>query len=149
MDWLSLSPDLNPKEHAWDKLQQAISARQELPKNREELSAALVEEWARLPQIFFRWLIRSMQRRCRAFCQARGGHTRCWTHQVTVQLVTLEFSIHHQGLFWGLCNNYSWFTLTLDWGLINPIKIVCLLVKDLYYIVMMIYIVICCKISNL
>jgi transposase len=77
MDCPSLSPDLNPKEHAWDKLQQAISARPELPKNREELSAALVEEWARLPQIFFRRLIRSMQRCCRAFIQTQGGHTAC------------------------------------------------------------------------
>ena len=75
MDWPSLSPDLNPIEHAWDKLQQAVSARPVLPRNREELSAALVEEWNQLPQIFFRRLIRSMQRRCRAVIQARGGHT--------------------------------------------------------------------------
>ena len=57
------------------KLQQAVSARPVLPRNREELSAALVEEWNQLPQIFFRRLIRSMQRRCRAVIQARGGHT--------------------------------------------------------------------------
>jgi hypothetical protein len=44
MDWPSLLPDLNHKEHAWDKLHQAISACLELPKNREELSAALVRE---------------------------------------------------------------------------------------------------------
>lgn len=31
MDWLSLSPDLNPIEHAWDILQQNISARPTLP----------------------------------------------------------------------------------------------------------------------
>jgi transposase len=75
MDWPSLSPDLNPKEHAWDKLQQVISARPEPPKNREELFAALVEEWARLPQIFFRRLILSVQRRCLAFIQTQGDHT--------------------------------------------------------------------------
>jgi transposase len=63
MYWPSLSPDLNPKEHAWHKLQQTISSHPELPKNREELSAAIVEQWARLPQIFFQRLIRSMQRR--------------------------------------------------------------------------------------
>jgi transposase len=60
MDCPSLSPDLNTKEHAWDKLQQAISARPEFSKNPEELSAALVEEWARLPPIFFWRLIRNM-----------------------------------------------------------------------------------------
>ena len=51
MDWPSLSPDLNPIEHAWDKLQQAVSAHPVLPRNREEFSAALVEEWNQLPQI--------------------------------------------------------------------------------------------------
>ena len=75
MDWTSLSADLNPIEYAWDKLQQAFSARPVLPRNREELSAALVEEWNQLPQIFFRRLIRSMQRHCRAVILARGGHT--------------------------------------------------------------------------
>jgi transposase len=60
MDWPSLSPDLNPKENAWDKLQHAISARLELPKNQEELPAALVEELARLPEIFYRRLICSI-----------------------------------------------------------------------------------------
>ena len=84
MDWPSLSPDLNPIEHAWDKLQQAVSARPVLPRNREELSAALVEEWNQLPQIFFRRLIRSMQRRCRAVIQARGGHTTYCLHQIIV-----------------------------------------------------------------
>jgi hypothetical protein len=69
MDWPNLSPDLNQKEHAWGKLQQAILAHTKLPKNREELSAALVEEWARLQHIFFRRLIRSMHRRCRVFIQ--------------------------------------------------------------------------------
>jgi hypothetical protein len=61
-DWPSLSPDFDLIEHAWDKLQQAISARPELLTKREQLSAALVEEWAKLPQIFFRRLIRSMQK---------------------------------------------------------------------------------------
>ena len=75
MDWPSLSPDLNPIEHAWYKLQQAVSAHPVLPRNREELSAVLVEEWKQLPQIFFRRFIRSMQRRCRAVIKARGGHT--------------------------------------------------------------------------
>ena len=75
MDWPSLSPDLNPIEHAWDKLQQAVSARRVLPRNREELSAAFSEEWNQLPHILFRRLIRSMQRRCRAVVQASGGHT--------------------------------------------------------------------------
>ena len=46
-----------------------------LPNNRQELSVALIEEWTRLPQLCFRRLIRSMQRRCRAVMWARGGHT--------------------------------------------------------------------------
>ena len=37
MDWSSLSPDLNPIEHAWDMFQRTVSARQNLSTNRQEL----------------------------------------------------------------------------------------------------------------
>ena len=62
-------------EHAWDMLKKAVSTRPILPNNRQELSVALIEEWTRLPQLYFRRLIRSMRRRCRAVIRARGGPT--------------------------------------------------------------------------
>jgi transposase len=44
MAWLNLSPDFNPIENVWDKLQQDISASTEIPTKRKALSATLVEE---------------------------------------------------------------------------------------------------------
>lgn len=76
MDWPSLSPDLNPIEHAWDILQQRISARLTLPQNRQELQTALQEEWQQTPQANLAQLMSSMGRRCRAVIASRGGHTK-------------------------------------------------------------------------
>lgn len=76
MDWPSLSPDLNPIEHAWDILQQRISARPTLPQNRQELQTALQEEWQQIPQASLARLMGSMGRRCRAVIASRGGHTK-------------------------------------------------------------------------
>ena len=46
LDWPSLSPDLNPIEHAWDTLQRRINARlAHLPQTAQQLANALVEEW--------------------------------------------------------------------------------------------------------
>lgn len=75
MDWPSRSPDLNPIEHAWDILQRRVSARNNPPQNRQELTRALQEEWQRIPQIGHRRLIRSMRRRCQAVMRVNGGHT--------------------------------------------------------------------------
>ena len=76
MDWPSRSPDLNPIEHAWDILQQRISARQVLPQNRQELQTALQEEWQQIPQASLARLMGSMGRRCQAVIDSRGGHTK-------------------------------------------------------------------------
>lgn len=76
MDWPARSPDINPIEHAWDMLQRRISARQRKPSTRAELAAALVEEWALIPQGDIRNLICSFPTRVREVIRARGGHTR-------------------------------------------------------------------------
>ena len=75
MEWPSCSPDMNPIEHAWDMLHKAVSTCPILPNNRQELSVELIEKWTGLPQLCFRRLIRSVQRRCRAVIRARDGHT--------------------------------------------------------------------------
>ena len=75
MEWQSCSSDMNPIEHACDILQKAVSTSLILPNNRQEFAVALIEEWTRLPQLCFRRLIRSVQRRCRAVIRARDGHT--------------------------------------------------------------------------
>ncbi|XP_060070512.1 sialate O-acetylesterase-like [Ylistrum balloti] len=64
MDWPARSPDLNPIEHVWDMLQNAVSARNIQPRTLQELQASLVAEWTSIPQNRIRDLVRSMRRRC-------------------------------------------------------------------------------------
>ena len=45
LEWLSLSPDMSPIEHAWDELARRISARHQPPRNLNELTNALINEW--------------------------------------------------------------------------------------------------------
>ena len=63
MEWPARSPDMNPIEHAWDMLQRRVSARQRQPSTRNELVAALTEEWGLIPQRDIKKLIRSFQTR--------------------------------------------------------------------------------------
>ena len=76
LPWPSLSPDLNPIEHVSDDLGRRLSARVNAPANRRELFQALQQEWTNIPQQTLRRLIASMPRRCQAFIDSRGGHTR-------------------------------------------------------------------------
>ena len=64
LPWLAYSPDLSPIEHP-------------KPENRQQLVAALQEEWANIPQDSIRLLLRSMRRRCMSCVQAHGGHIPC------------------------------------------------------------------------
>ena len=69
MDWPARSPDMNMIEHAWDMLQNTISARPVQPTMVPQLRTALQEEWARLPH-------QQLGRRCQTVIDARGHHTR-------------------------------------------------------------------------
>ena len=75
LEWLALSPDLNPIEHVWNSLQTAISARQVKPRGIQELGAMLVQEWDNMIQAFIRNLIGSMRRHCHADIDSNGSHT--------------------------------------------------------------------------
>ncbi|XP_060069557.1 neurogenic locus notch homolog protein 1-like [Ylistrum balloti] len=66
MDWPARYPDLNPIEHVWDRLQNAVSPRNIQPRTLQELQAALVAEWTSIPLNRIRDLIRSMRRRCQS-----------------------------------------------------------------------------------
>ena len=75
LPWPSLSPDLNPIEHAWDELGRRISRGPPL-QTVADLRRALVREWNRIPQAFFQRLVGSMRTRCQAVIARNGGHTR-------------------------------------------------------------------------
>ena len=60
MDWSARSPDINPIEHVWDILQRRDSARPVQPRTKEDLTRALIEEWARIPRHAIRKLIIGM-----------------------------------------------------------------------------------------
>ena len=84
IDWPPYSPDLNPIEHAWVQLKEALHKQfPEIAYMRgskeeviEKLSEALVICWNKIAPAFFESLIDSMEERCDAVIQANGWHTR-------------------------------------------------------------------------
>lgn len=69
------SPDLNCIEHAWDMLQRRLDNHQPTPESLNDLRELLPRLWNQIPQEMFNNLVCSMQRRCQAVIDARGGHT--------------------------------------------------------------------------
>ena len=76
LQWPSMSPDLNPIEHAWDALQKAVNALQPVVSTLQELHMALHQDWNQMPKETSRNFVQLMSRRCQAVLQARGGHTK-------------------------------------------------------------------------
>ena len=68
MDWPTHFLDLNPIGQLWDILQRRMSARAIRPQTRQE--------WAIIPRLQIRKLIRSFKSRCRAVIEAHGVYTR-------------------------------------------------------------------------
>jgi Transposase and inactivated derivatives len=75
MEWPAVSPDLNPIEHVWDRLNRSVHGRPVPPQTLQDLEQTLVEEWNLIPQRDFHRLIRSMSHRCHAVINAHGGLT--------------------------------------------------------------------------
>ena len=74
--WPSKSPDMNPIEHLWAQLENALQRRPNRPMNEEQLWQAVQEEWENVNMWDVRRLIFSMRRRCTALVEAGGGHTK-------------------------------------------------------------------------
>jgi len=70
------SPSLNPIENAWEELERRLRARPTAPKNKEELFAALSEEWEAIPAFYFRRLVEFMPRRVRDVVAVGGASTK-------------------------------------------------------------------------
>jgi hypothetical protein len=76
LPWPPSSPDMNIIEHVWDQLDALIRARNPLPRNKEEMWAAIQEEWENFPKKALDKLFDSMPRHVAALLKARGGHTK-------------------------------------------------------------------------
>ena len=76
MDWPAQSPDLNPTEHLWDRLERAIRERPVRPTNIKDLTTVLIEEWNKLPLEVLQKHVDSMPCRVAAVISAKGGPTR-------------------------------------------------------------------------
>ena len=75
LDWPAQSPDLNPIEHLWDKLERQLRARPNRPTSVPNLGNALVAEWKQVPAEMFQHLVKSLRRRVEPVIVAKGGPT--------------------------------------------------------------------------
>ena len=74
LPWPSYSPDLNPIEHLWYKVDRM--AKERSCNTTLELFEAVEAAWKAVPLSYLQNLIDSMPRRIEAVIKAKGGHTR-------------------------------------------------------------------------
>lgn len=72
--WPGNSPDLNPVEHLWAKLQESVLI-EPRPRNREQLIDRVQETWGQIGQDYLRSLAESIPKRVVEVRAANGGHT--------------------------------------------------------------------------
>ena len=87
LDWPSCSPDLNPIEHIWNKLDRPVRQQVNPPQSLGDLECALVEHWRHLPKAAFTNILRCMRRHCVAVRDARGGHNWYWKHKCSLLII--------------------------------------------------------------
>ncbi len=68
MDWLSMSPDLNPTEHLWGILKQKVEERK--VSNIHQFCNVIMDEWKRTPVATCETLVNSMPKRVKAIMVA-------------------------------------------------------------------------------
>lgn len=76
LDWPPSSPDMNLIEHVWDYLDRMVRSRNPLPRNREELWLALLEEWKKIDINYIQKLYDSMPTRVADLKAADGYYTK-------------------------------------------------------------------------
>ena len=74
LEWPTRSPDLSPIEHVWDMMGRQLANRPQPPTTLEQLTRAVQQAWATIPQEAIQGLIDSMPRRIHQCIAARGGH---------------------------------------------------------------------------
>jgi transposase len=70
IDWPSNSPDLNPIENVWQIMKNNVEKR--MPKDINELTQFLAEEWDAIPQTIVNNLVLSMKTRCELILEKNG-----------------------------------------------------------------------------
>ena len=76
LPWPPSSPDLNPIKNIWGMIKDRINARQPRLTKKEEILAAIQEEWDRISGRELDNLISSMPTRIQQVIKARGGPTK-------------------------------------------------------------------------
>jgi transposase len=74
--WPAQSPDLNPIEHLWSCLEHRIREKRPSLTNVDELKVALKEAWGEIHVDLAARLVGSMNGRCQAVIDAKGGPTK-------------------------------------------------------------------------
>ncbi|GBL92579.1 hypothetical protein AVEN_83887-1 [Araneus ventricosus] len=75
LPWPANSPDLNPIENLWDRLDRVVRAMDPQPRNLAQLATALESAWLNIPVNSFRNLIDSLPARLAAVRSAKGGYS--------------------------------------------------------------------------
>ena len=73
MEWPSQSPDLNPIEHLWDRLEKSLAGTR--ARNASEKFGQLKSAWDSIDESVITKLIHSMTRRCEAVIKSKGYAT--------------------------------------------------------------------------
>lgn len=74
-NWPPQSPDLNPIEHLWPCLKEALKKTHPTSANNADLWANLQETWSQISSDLCRYLVGNMRNCCAAVIAAGGGHT--------------------------------------------------------------------------
>jgi hypothetical protein len=76
LEWPAQSPDLNPIEHVWKLLKDAISTKVPPIRTIKDLRHALRDEWTKLDVEVISKSVENMPQRIKDVIQAQGGSTR-------------------------------------------------------------------------
>ena len=86
MDWLGMSPDLNPIEHLWRILKRKVEVRN--VSNIRQLRDVVMEEWKNIPVAPCETLVNSMPRRVKVVLDNDGRHTKYWLLTLCMLILT-------------------------------------------------------------
>ncbi|GFX40671.1 transposable element Tc1 transposase [Trichonephila clavipes] len=75
LDWPSQSPDLNPIEHLWVKLERRLRSQLNPPSTLQLVTSAVMDAWKAIPVVTYQKLVESLPKCVQAVIDAKGGPT--------------------------------------------------------------------------